>query len=93
MTMHPDAAVLLQALEIKARLGLYAQVKSRPWHSRGLAGTWHMMRIDAGPSATARLLAELPDYEFALPRRLVADIVGEATAGGVMIEALIFDAA
>lgn len=89
MNMHPDAAAVLRALEVKAGAGLRAQVESRPWYSSGLAGALHIMRIDAGRAATTRLLAGLSDYEFDLPGRLVADIVGEATTRGIMIEALV----
>lgn len=48
-----------------------------PWASITFAGSRHELKLDfAGPEAVAageRLIAALPDHEFAIPGQLVAD--------------------
>lgn len=68
---------------------------SVPWCSLGLEGERHTVRLDADEAATA-LAHDLPDYEFAFPGLLVADVAVTATnrtSGGTIltIEALTLD--
>lgn len=83
---------------LSERLGA-VEVRDRrvePWASVTFAGHRVTLRIAADRAAADRLLLGLPEIDWALPGRIVADIAGMIGAGPgsaalVTIEALLLD--
>jgi hypothetical protein len=97
MTRRPDPhAPLCHALVANARtfhLSLdIAITHERPWSSATFTGCRLTLTLTIGGGDPSSWLASLPEADFALPRRLVADLaVTTATATAATLEVLLLE--